>query len=230
MDTDKRKADPEELANKILGIIAEASNAPSLAALSVGPPPIVEFKDLDGPVDADEMDVRWKRYVEQAKPYVMSMTKSRMAIAELAIAACTIQWGGGNHWKNFKGVYTIKRFAAEIGINPKTLSNWVATNRNVVKKLPDGVYDPENFEAARRTANQVDRDTPPEQVSALYHKELNSSRDREYMVKGIKRLKTLHYYITTKAYLPTLEKECRKELDELHALCMGIVSKLEKSR
>jgi transposase-like protein len=193
-------------------------------------PAVIEFKDLDGPVPCDEMEKRWKRYIEQAKPHVVSITKARMTIAELAANACTIHYGGGDHWKNFSGVYTLKRFAAEIGINSKTLSNWVATYRNVLKKLPEGVYDPNNFEAARRTANKVTRRSTPEEVAATYQHELSSSRDREYLVRGIKRLKTLHYYITVKAYLPELEKECAGELDELYNLAAELVAKIGGSR
>jgi hypothetical protein len=189
-------------------------------------PSVIEFRDMDGPVKTDAMEQRWNRYVESAKPFVINMTKARMAIATLAMKACTIHYGGGDHWKKFNGVYTLKRFAQEIGLNYKTLGNWVCTYRNVLEKLPDGVYDETKYEAARRVANKVNRNTPAEAVTLLYKKELSSSRDREYLVKGIKRLKTLHYYLTVKAYLPTLESECPKELDELYVLASEIAEKL----
>jgi hypothetical protein len=221
----KKLKPPASAALEVLEPSLEPAQAEATKA-----PHVIEYKDLTAKVDPDELEARWKRYITQAKTHVINLNRDRMAIAKIAAEACTIHYGGGDHWKNFDGVYTLKRFAAEIKINPKTLSNWVATYRFVVLKLPDGTFDQNNFEAARRTRNMIDRNTPEEEVTKIYQKELNSSQEREYLVRGIKRLKTLHYYLTKKANLSILGQQCSSELDECHRLCDQIVDAIENNQ
>jgi hypothetical protein len=191
---------------------------------------VIEFKDVSGPIDADAMEARWKKYIADAKKHVSNISNSRMETARIAVEACDIHYGGGDHWKKFDGVYTLKRFAHEIGINEKTLYGWVGIYQNVFAKLGALENGKGGFEAARRVMNKVNRHTSADEVKRLYKVELNTSQDREHLLRGIKRFKTLHYYITKKANLPILEAECLAELEELYVLAQGVVEALQGPR
>lgn len=96
---------------------------------------------------------RWNTYVVLAREHVRAMQRSRAQIAELAIAACTGTKKGVTDAVAFtRGVYTYKRFAIDIGVNPKSLRRWVQIKQEVIDKLPtynDSV--PGNWNAADAT-------------------------------------------------------------------------------
>lgn len=79
-----------------------------------------------------EKELLWLEAIQKARSMVQVKSKNQMLIAELAMAVCEISWGGMHARTN----YTIKRFAAEIGLNVKTVSQWIAVRRNAYEKLP----------------------------------------------------------------------------------------------
>lgn len=166
---------------------------------------------------------KWREYVNRAKSFVKQMNKLRMGVAKLALEACDIQWGGGGHWKKFEGQRTIKHFAEEIGVHHKTLCQWVAVRRDVVDKLPVGLYVEENYAAALRVRNKVKKSTPQKKVEELYETEIARGGDSYILHQFIKRVKTGHYFITEKANYKKLAKD---DLEELEQLCVGIVKRV----
>lgn len=79
---------------------------------------------------------KWARCVKQCKLLVMSRDQSRLKICELTLEACDIKLGGGGHWDGFKNQYHVGKFSEEIGMNSKTLRNWMLVYRYVYIKLP----------------------------------------------------------------------------------------------
>lgn len=70
-------------------------------------------------------------------------------IARYALEVCTIRHGGKS-----KNLYTIKAYALDIRLNPKTVQQWVSIYRNVLEKI--GVEDPTPEEWARASkANNI---------------------------------------------------------------------------
>lgn len=171
----------------------------------------------------EALDARWERYVASAKVFVTKMNRSRMEVAKLAIEACDIQWGGGNHWKKFEGVFTIKRFAEEVGINSKTLSEWCSIKRLIHDKLPEGVWSDSDFMAAYRSRKKVSRTSSPEEVAKIYTDELNRDQTNFYLFRGLSRLKTTRHLIFKKANLNDLDIE---ELTEMRDICREIDQKI----
>ena len=70
--------------------------------------------------------------VEIGKQIVNSVNDKQMRICELAMEVCTIRHGGRSD-----KFYTMKDFAKDIGLNNKTLNQWMLIYRNVVLKLSD---------------------------------------------------------------------------------------------
>ena len=69
--------------------------------------------------------------VKKAAAILKSSLMDRMEVCRIAVSVCEITRGG----TNFEGKFTIKRFATECGISPKTLSNWIGIYRNVFVNL-----------------------------------------------------------------------------------------------
>lgn len=141
-------------------------------------------------VNEDQMLSRWKSYVERAKKIHKRMMKDRLEIAKLAVEACDIKHGGGAHWKNFQGIYTLNKFAHEVGINYKTLHTWVKVYRLVKSQLPASEWDENNWPAALRTASRVTSKTPRQEVRKTYREERLKNGEALSLVVITKRMTT----------------------------------------
>ena len=102
---------------------------------------------------ASATSIEWREYVKEAQKEVLAIKQSRMRIAALALKACTILPPGGDRNQAVKNeVYTLKRFAEDIGMEPGTLRRWVKVKVNVVDKLKDySDFEPGSYLAAERT-------------------------------------------------------------------------------
>lgn len=76
--------------------------------------------------------ITWEEAISEAKILVNHKNGHQLKIAELAFSVCEIVYGGYND----PTLYTVKKFAKEIGVHEKTLSNWMGIYKGVVVKLP----------------------------------------------------------------------------------------------
>lgn len=76
----------------------------------------------------------WDACVIEAKRFVGKRTTNRLRIANLAVKACEIRHGGVADPDR----YTLSMFADAIGVNPKTLSDWVRVKKQIADHLPPG--------------------------------------------------------------------------------------------
>jgi hypothetical protein len=97
--------------------------------------------------------IEWREHVKAAQKEVLSIKQSRMRIVEIALKACTIPKAGGERrHAAANNVYTLKRFAEDIGMEPSTLRRWVQVKVNIIDKLKDYSDDePGAYNAAERT-------------------------------------------------------------------------------
>lgn len=101
--------------------------------------------------------------VNQGKEIVGQLKSRQAELAKLAVKVCTIRHGGISN-----GFYTIKQFALDIGMNPKTLQDYVSIYRNVVlvvKKEEDKV-SPEEWRAASKVKRRIDFENTTERRSS----------------------------------------------------------------
>jgi hypothetical protein len=166
---------------------------------------------------------KWEELVNRAKAKIKTMHKARMEIAEIAVEACDILWGGGAHWNKFKGVHTLKDFAKEAGIHYKTLAQWVRIKRNIKDKLPPSVWQDDKYMIAMRADRKVKRDMNSKEVQRIYEQELLRDNDSHILLQGLKRVSSLRYFIYQHAKFIQLPKD---ELIELRDYCQDIVEKI----
>lgn len=71
-------------------------------------------------------------YVKLGKEIVDQVKDKQIKICALAMKVCTIRHGGRS-----SGYYTMTDYAKDIGLNNKTLNQWMLIYRNVVMKLSE---------------------------------------------------------------------------------------------
>lgn len=98
--------------------------------------------------------VKGKRIVQKLEELKELQNCYQAKIAKYAVSVCDIAHGGYS-----KGKYTIKQYALDIGIHPKTVQNWVAVYRNVLVKLDLTEPTVEEWRKASKVNNimRVDR-------------------------------------------------------------------------
>ena len=165
----------------------------------------------------------WDRNVELAKRLYQNRYLTQMEIAQLALEVCEISWGGSKQRK----LYTLKKFAADAGIESRTLSNWVGIKVAVFDKLPPDAQGKAKFTTMAHVASRVVRDASPETVSNVY-KELTEhkpfdSKMRRYLAD----IRSIAYNFEYSRAAELCDKET---LEEFLFYSKKIVGHIEKAR
>lgn len=170
-------------------------------------------------------DKQWDDYVERAKKQVKRLKTACMDIAKLAIKACDIHWGGGDHWDKHSNVYTLTRFAEEIGISYKTLHTYVSMTRKVYDKLTPKQQKDFNTGVGRNVMPDVTMKTPAFEVQARYDVLSRKGSGPCFLNEFVRRAKTAHHFFFKKANYEKLEQG---ELLEIWEYCNEIAQKIEE--
>jgi len=159
---------------------------------------------------ASDYDKEWNRCTARARELHLSINRSRVELAELALSICQVDHGGGGHWSEYKGIRTLADFSRETGIAYKTLHHYVRIKRDVIDKLPPGTYDERDYGAARRTLNETKgKKSTPKEVAEVYDREKKRCGSDHHAGLCLKWMKYIRNYIRKRMSL----KHCdRKEL------------------
>lgn len=152
----------------------------------------------------DEYKERWVKAVVEAKSVVGRMNTDRLKIAELCLKVCEIQVGG--NWRAFSRIYTVHKFAQEIGVHPKTLHQWIRVKRNVHDKLPPGEWV-DNWVFALRADREVGAAADPKDVLKKYRKEKKRSQPAIKFYSAHKAIRNFLYLTETRDLLKHVSKE-----------------------
>lgn len=126
---------------------------------------------------------KYKYCVEQAKDLLKVVECYQATIAYFAVKVCEIRHGGRSN-----EIYTIKRFASDIGKSHKTVQEWSRVYRGVIAKLNMDVKDitKEDWKAANRVMLLITREkTTMNEISGnagkmnANHIELSNEQVRE---------------------------------------------------
>jgi hypothetical protein len=165
---------------------------------------------------------QWDQLVKQAREHIKNYNKEGLAIAELALKACDILHGGGQHWDSHAGMLTLTRFAVDIGMRYKTLHYWVCLKRDVLSKLPNAAIEGDRG-ALRRTQRQVSKNASPAEVAAVYQRELQRHTGEIALIR---------YQTSLRRLSGLLGKEkltfAAADLTGLHKLALELVQTIEK--
>jgi hypothetical protein len=118
-----------------------------------------------------DVEGKWKENLERARIILASKNKNQLEIAKLALEVCEVKHGGDNRGE-YK--FTLKNFAKEAGLNPKTLYQWCLLKRNVYDKLSAENRFKAKFSHLTFINRRVNSSTPGTSVNAAF-KELFES-------------------------------------------------------
>jgi hypothetical protein len=167
-------------------------------------------------------EAEYKNYVKLGKDLLGKIENYQIKICDYAMEVVTIRHGGYS-----KGVYTIKKYAEDIGLVPKTLQNWLQVYRNVIIKLEDPANA--DFKTASKVNNVLDErrtltnvadgtvgrktgkiHTPPERVRSLY----NSYEKHEKPFEG----EFINIVQQIKSFKSLLEKRDLNIIEDAHLM------------
>lgn len=167
---------------------------------------VVTWEDLNNPEVAKAKS--WKSLIEVAREHLGGTRRNmnRYVISQAAIKACTIRHGGDFRTDRFKkGLYgkTIKQFAEEIGVDRKTLGDWVRVQFLVINHLPEG-SNFVNYTVAKMAMDMGRKDTPFD-IIKRYLELLPDDSQCRIFVRVEKYLKTAIFSLDKKS-LTALQK------------------------
>lgn len=197
--------------------------------MNVLPEPIRDRKCNVGIRSGGDYEQEYSRLVKSAREKVLIIGKARMDLADHALAACVLKHGGGGHWSDFEGYKTVADFARDIGMNYKTLIEYIRLKRRVVSKLKPGSYDERNFAALCRSDKKLKgvklEDLKDEEVQKIYDIEKNRKTDTHHIGQAIKYTACVKNKL--KSGLLTIDKCSKTEVNEVIFNCKAILKSIE---
>lgn len=177
----------------------------------------------------------YRNYVILGKKELNQIEGHQKRICSYAMEVITIRHGGYS-----KGIYTIKRYAEDIGMNPKTLQNWLQVYNNVIVKLED----PENadFNKASKVNNCLEENrtidnavngtpktrsaykkhVPAEKVQSLYNKYMHEKPFEGEFINIMQQTKGFKNLLE-KRDLNIIEDSHLEHLANLLTICADII-------
>lgn len=170
-----------------------------------------------------DKETLWQNCVAAAKKRVKEIHASRLAITKIALACCDIRQGGGAHWNDFEGIYTLKGFAKEIGMNYKTLQNWTVAFR-FVPGLEEGEYQEEDYKFAHRAVTICGRGADRAKLIEEFRKQRDGAKS-VYKLGTIIEWARSHYNFVSKASKADLASD---DLSALRTICERTIDAIDE--
>ena len=183
----------------------------------------------------NELKRHWKRCIDGVNIEINHMKNHALVVGYIAYHACNIKWGGGNHWNNFKDVYTLKKFAEDTDTNVKTLHEWVRQYKKVVQPLGINPVTATEVErtAITRTQRTAYASHKPAEVKEIYKKHkkevergVKSGRKNTGSVYNfVKGLKSVRFGLKS----GVINKADKFDAGEMKSLIKEIYEEIEKT-
>jgi hypothetical protein len=138
----------------------------------------------------------WNAQLRTARPLVETHLHGQVEIAVCAMRACEVL---EHRRKKYKTEFTPKKFAESIGLEPKTLYEWIAVTRNVVLRLPKDTYSPDLYPIAYRTHRKVTLENTPQEVVEAFEQERGKGPYAYYLDQLIKSNRSGFRFIRQRA-------------------------------
>lgn len=139
--------------------------------------------------------VTFKEYeaaVRFARQFINHYEKVRWKICEAALNVCDTSYGG----RKVKGIYSLAKFADDIGLDRKTLYQWIRVKIFVVDKLPAIELKDQskyNYTDLADVSEKVNKDCTKQEVLMVWRAQLAQPRESKKFIKYSKHLNALLY-------------------------------------
>ncbi len=132
---------------------------------------------------------KWESNVRDAKMLMSARQLNQIKIAELACDACEIRHGGNKH--DYQNIYTLRKFADEIGVVEKTLQNWSLLYRSVYKKLEAEHRAVVTFGNLGSISRKINNNTPREEINRIAFNVINRDSFDEKMMRYCAEMRSI---------------------------------------
>lgn len=164
-------------------------------------------------------DIRYSQIVAKARIIVDSIQRSKLELVKLALEVCDSIHGGAQ-----KDVYTVKKFAEDIGFTVRTLQNWVTNYKRLEKKIPKKFRENVPEKTLFRAASKFNLNTTSKEALQIFKKEVSKSHEDNALTAYIKYAKSMDFFINKSVLLSELD---RKDLELLKIHTENVAKGLE---
>lgn len=158
----------------------------------------------------DGREEKFQNGVREALQYVNNYDKVRWKIVDIAINVCDISHGG----RKSDSLWTLSRFADEIEINRKTLSEWVRCKKLVLEKLPKGIQEnpqKHKFDDFKMTLERVNENSTNSEVESFFLEVTNLNPEQRKFKKYLKHINSVLYNVQRPLLMKDIEDELLNE-------------------
>ena len=137
--------------------------------------------------------------IARARELVKLRAVAKDKICEICANLCEYHGAGG---RVPVGAYTTTQFAADIGINPATLRNWMTDYRKITSKIPKKLRKPSDAGILRLISRDAGftNDTPARLVTDEYLKRISERSGESYKLElFIKNSQDLLFFLQSHA-------------------------------
>ena len=177
------------------------------------------------------MSVKYSNLVKEGKELYKTISSGKWKICELAEKACTIKLGGHAG----KEYYTVAKFANDIGMSRKTLSEWLCEYRTIYKQLPKKEKSTAKNRDIREASRLLRGRKPTKDKAREAYKQITSRTTEDIAIIDMsRRIRGFVGTIGSEYVLKMLNqddlKDIKESADMIVALlqtkeCAGIISK-----
>lgn len=156
----------------------------------------------------EDIELKWAENIEKAKNLYSQRNKSQMYIAGLALEVCEITRGG----PHIEGKYTIARFAEEIGMSPRNLSNWIAVRKLVYDRIDDKKKEECSYTQLATVALKVKANSPIDFVKEKFEEVVHSNSIQQKIRRYLNDLRSCAWNFENKNAAEKIDRETAEEI------------------
>lgn len=137
-------------------------------------------------------NLTYQECVERGIEFLQNIKNTKYEICLLTTKVCDIRIGG--HGRD-KEIYSMKKFADDIGMKHHTLKKWMEEHRNVVEKLPKKPKA-KDYKIIRQVLKEVTNKTPTKEVREIYNHYQKYTDDDFKLLAAIKYAKSVRNFVS----------------------------------
>lgn len=166
----------------------------------------------------------WAQAIREARSFIADYDKNRWKVADIAMKVCDRSHGGrkGNH-------FSIKKFAEEIDLNPKTLYEWIKTKERLIDnrsmRLRKEALGKRAYTDLAIIASSLSEDVSKSQVISNYMNYFEQAPENLKFIKYGRFLKSLLFNASRPIQMLSVDSEVIVEMIKSLETILGCFKK-----
>lgn len=168
-------------------------------------------------------ELKYKKCVEKAKDLLEVIEDAKYDLCKLTEKVCNIRIGG--HGTD-KSIYSIKKFAQDIGMSHHTLNKWMEEYRNVVKKIEIKPETKQQKKIIREVFKNVTSNTSAKEVQSVYNKISKMTPEDHKLKRQVLNAKGIRNFV----YEHNLNQLDENDVNSLLNILNDSIEKIKQSK